>query len=431
MGVTLEHGNLISTHGFRSTRRRAAITRREAKVCDLQKAVSTVELELAKSRALLRNWESWWEASYSFDAVIVGGQTGPLEESHFEVEQLDPSTSQLVQVALRPAAADIATQTDDVIIMTTEDPTDDDTIKMTATKLESLLNATYLKATVKMEKRMTDMLDKFTALAAELSAAKQVAEQTLWENDDLQKQVATLSRERDGLLMHVEELQAELAVKFDESCSEGESYDEIQASVEGEGLLSPEQCRMDLGDQGLARNDLGLRCCGTVVDWEAAIPDVELVCALRTEQLRGLWKCLECRQDLLSLHGNYGNVVMKDNFDDQWESKHVMSLLGQPAPAFLRCLRCHYGTVRCRFFQQGWCRRGAACAYQHIAQTSHGDEILADNAAANSAGTTWRWYLSASDFSVLAVACIRHRDLVNRIMNIGVREPLQLPHISS
>lgn len=135
------------------------------------------------------------------------------------------------------------------------------------------------------------------------------------------------------------------------------------------------ECPYVVDDSGLTSNMSALATDGDGrVDRERSIPDEELRFGLLEEGRRGHRSCRACGVTPLERRGSYGNPCFKRVEDADWEGKNVMSLLGQPAPWYLRCLRCHYGTLPCRFYDRDTgCYRGQICAHLHSDLADGGD----------------------------------------------------------
>lgn len=119
--------------------------------------------------------------------------------------------------------------------------------------------------------------------------------------------------------------------------------------------------RLDAG--GLTRNSYGFRTTADGhVDWERSgchgvSEDVQRAGA--REDLC----CIGCRQNVLSIPWSYGTAFMTDD-GQTWEEKCVIDFLDDP-PRAVRCHRCQFATIPCKYYTQGHCGRGAGCAYKH------------------------------------------------------------------
>ena len=116
-------------------------------------------------------------------------------------------------------------------------------------------------------------------------------------------------------------------------------------------------------DEGLRRNDLCLpaKPDGTL-DW-SRILDPEGWSEFQARQNDGSLLCCSCSADVSGIPGNYGYIYCCDDHQE-WEEKHLLSVY-MDLPSQIKCLRCYFSSVPCRFFAKGYCARGEQCAYKH------------------------------------------------------------------
>ena len=110
-------------------------------------------------------------------------------------------------------------------------------------------------------------------------------------------------------------------------------------------------------------SDMGLSCgYDGVVDWHRSLPSNAFEAFVK-QQLLGAFRCSICDADASSVPHCAGYVYCHRD-DGEWEERHIMNMIGDQGQ-LLRCLRCHWASVPCKYFCQGFCARGDGCAYSH------------------------------------------------------------------
>ncbi len=111
-----------------------------------------------------------------------------------------------------------------------------------------------------------------------------------------------------------------------------------------------------LGDSGLARNNYGFKVTADgQVDGARSVGDRGIAEDSRLAESRNDLRCTGCRQNVLGIPWAHGIAHTTDD-GLRWEEKCVLDLLGDPAQA-VRCHRCHFGTIQCKYYAHGFCKR--------------------------------------------------------------------------
>lgn len=438
MGIMLEHSNLVSMHGFRSARRRAAITRRDTKVCDIQKVVSTVEWELANARAQLGSWESWWHGSRDDaqwispdNALISALSDGAGQYDHDDDDDDDNQLDLLcaddtIGKATVRRRADAAVQTDKKVMFDTNplgpsgtvladgprkgnDSTTqaslEPTITMTVAEYDKALE---MLAEVTADKAANHLSSKMEAKLAEYAMECEILRRNLRNimtdlAEERNKTIALETKVAESNL-RLEELQQQDSDvdedQFDYDCQPNEYYEN-----------DPTTDTAQMSDEGLHRNDIGLPTqWNRTVDWVRFFGQgsQDLV-VFTAAQGAGHFVCCTCRKDTSKLAGNFGFVWMQRP-DGDWEEKHLLDLYVDVADQ-IRCLRCQRKTIPCKYHYGKGCWRGSACAYGHtvkeLASRCHAPAV------------TNQSFCSRQDLGHLSAASKHHREVAVHIRDLG------------
>ena len=392
MGHSVLAHDLMSQHAFRSRRRHAAIDRKNRAMFDLQMSKLQLSCDFVKQREMLLE-------------QVVALQT-EIQDLKFNAV---PSTP---PAAITLTMCDAGTQTD----------FHQDEGSFSAEVLESLLEQCAERTA---QATMDAVSDKLTA-ECELRCQQLSSKCEL----HLQQSQETLLRERDDLQNRLDEAEFELQ----ELRAELHRHDDDAPSVSSEELepaslyfgstssvaAGPHAERSEPSkpesDCGLCRNDLCLPVVsGTArVDWERVLGQHDLD-ELRQAQASGHWRCSICARDLVDMDGSYGHIYMRDA-TTAWEQKHMLSIF-LDVPAAVRCVRCHYKTVACKYFRIGHCRRGSQCAFAHEACAQTAQQRARVCIDAGALESSWRHFVSAHDLRALSCASWEKNRAVRELLH--------------
>lgn len=397
MGVLLE--TPPSMHAYRSMRRRFATQRREG-------VLSEVKLKLAEKEKELQEWNTWWVNWTYFDSdwsseqnlatsqnlaepITAVGCSGEVPIVSMEAGTFGSGRASSPTKKKKAVTFNDGGQIAENVLVEPVAPVLDEVgsgahlgcskceghIVMTEEQLQHLMDELAEKLEHGFEQRFEKV---FVQLKVALEEAK-----------DLRIALAAAREKLDETKCRLHELEQEDLYDDHHEYADTGSTD---ADCVGSPLSAVRE-----GDRGLHKNDLLLPVdLDGTVQWERCRElDHALREFLNEAQREGWLRCGTCGKDTTRLPGNYGHVYSRDG-DTGWEEKHIIDLLGD-WPAEVRCLRCHFGTVRCKFYDNGFCARGGSCAFQHEQPTQSNLCVDHHHLSSEASTTKWQCYLDAAD----------------------------------